>query len=223
MRYLSPIRAVLAAVAAVTVTACGGSSPSSPPPPAASPPTANNPPNPGSPPVGQASAPAIVGFSLQPGLLLGEKLLVVVGGGFQTGASVTFNGVAATSVGVDPAGASIICVTPSQPPGSVTIVVTNPDGHSVTFTGSDTAAPPSVNGFGSSTGAPGSTFFFDGSGIVFPKVFFGTVEATIVSITARPPIQVTVQVPNIPSGTYEVVLVNSDGQFSTVWPIFVIP
>ena len=222
MRFQTTIRATLAVMVALTTIACGGHSSDAAPPAASPPPNPGAGPPPPQPGPGAAPAPAILGFSLQFTGTFQHRLLVLVGGGFQAGAAVTFNGVKATSVGVDPAGASIICLTTFLPPGSVSVVVTNPDGQSATLTGSDAGAPPGA-ATGGTSGTPGTSYTFGGSSLSSPKVYFGTVPATILSITVRPP-QVTVDVPtSLPSGTYEVIIVNADGQFATVEPMFVVP
>ncbi len=206
MRFQTSNRATFAVLFALSAIACGSS--------------AN--PAPGSMPQ-PAAAPVIIGFRVDVVGTLDHRLLTIVGGGFQAGASVTFSGVKGTNVAVDPSGASIICITPSLAPGSVSVDVTNPDGQSATFTGSDAAAAPEAQG-GSTSGAPGSPYQFGGSRLSSPKVFFGTVQAPIVSTTGLPPIlTVTVNVPSLASGTYEVVIVNADGQFATVEPTFVVP
>jgi hypothetical protein len=221
MRFQATFRASLAVMAALTTIACGGHSSDAAPPATSSPPNPGAGPPPPQPSPGAAPAPEILGFSLQFTGTFQHRLLVLVGGGFQTGAAVTFNGVKATSVGVDPAGSSIICLTPFLPAGSVSVNVTNPDGQSATLIGSDSGAPPTA-ATGGTTGVPGSSYRFGGSSLSSPTVYFGTVPALIVSITARP-IQVTVDVPSLASGTYEVIIVNADGQFATVEPMFVVP
>ena len=144
------------------------------------------------------------------------------GTGFRAGAAVTFNGVEATNVAVDPAGASIMCITPFLPPGSVSVDVTNPDGKSATFTGSNAAASPEAPGGGTSA-ANGSPYQFSGSSSLSRRCS----SARFRCRSSRPPafrpiLTVTVNVLSLASGTYEVVIVNADGQFATVEPMFVV-
>jgi len=58
---------------------------------------------------------------------------VIVGAGFERGARVTFGGIDAWVGSVGPGG--LVTVPPWHEPGTVDVVVTNPDGRSVTLAG----------------------------------------------------------------------------------------
>ncbi|HJQ71510.1 MAG TPA: IPT/TIG domain-containing protein [Blastocatellia bacterium] len=71
----------------------------------------------------------------------GGTAVTITGSGFQSGASVTFGGTAATNVTVTNA-AQITANTPARSAGSVNVVVTNPDGQSGTLTNGFTYTQP---------------------------------------------------------------------------------
>jgi len=76
--------------------------------------------------------------SLEPGSgpARGGDVVVLTGGGFAAGAVVTFGGVPGTDVAVlDLIATRLRVVTPAHAVGTVDVVVTNPDGRSVTVTG----------------------------------------------------------------------------------------
>jgi hypothetical protein len=62
----------------------------------------------------------------------GGTTVTISGANFQAGVSVTFGGLAATSVTLSNSSA-IIAVTPEHSSGPVTVTVTNPDGHSASW------------------------------------------------------------------------------------------
>jgi hypothetical protein len=66
------------------------------------------------------------------GATLGGTMLVISGGGFTPGATVSFGGTPATSVQVESA-TSLTALAPDHSAGLVDIVVTNPDGRSGTL------------------------------------------------------------------------------------------
>lgn len=82
------------------------------------------------------SSPAISSVTPAFGPTAGGTLVTIAGSGFQTGASVTFGGSAASSVNTLSA-ATITALTPAHAAGAVNVVVTNPDAQSATL----------VNGF----------------------------------------------------------------------------
>ncbi|HEY2808963.1 MAG TPA: IPT/TIG domain-containing protein [Steroidobacteraceae bacterium] len=75
-----------------------------------------------------ALAPTLTSVSPKTGLTAGGTHVTLTGTNFVSGATVTFGGAAATSVVVVSA-AQITANTPSHKPGSVNIVVSNPDGQ----------------------------------------------------------------------------------------------
>jgi hypothetical protein len=90
----------------------------------------------------------ISGVSPTQGPTTGGTTATITGSGFQTGATVTFGGVAATNVTVVAGNGIITAVTPAHAAGPVDVVVTNPSGTpiSATLTGGFTylAAPTVV-------------------------------------------------------------------------------
>lgn len=110
----SPRRVTLALLATVlaTLVACGGESATAPPPP----------PQP---------APTIVEISPHEGAITGGTFVTITGSGFQYGAAVAVDGVAATNVRVL-SGSAITAITPpGRALGAVGVVVTNAGGRSV--------------------------------------------------------------------------------------------
>ena len=71
----------------------------------------------------------------------GSVPVILIGTGFGDGATVTFDGVAATGVNVITSN-SIQVITPAHANGAVDVVVTNPDGISVTYTSGFTYGTP---------------------------------------------------------------------------------
>jgi len=100
-----------------------GSAPPPPPPPA-------------------AAAPTVTAISPTSATTAGGTTVSLTGTGFAAGASVTFDGAAASSVAVASA-TSITATTPAHAAGSVDVVVTNTDGRSGLLAGGLTyTAPP---------------------------------------------------------------------------------
>ena len=94
-------------------------------------------------------APTLDSVSPPAGPVSGGNSVSISGHGFETGATVSFGGVAATSVIVNSA-VSITAVTPAHSAGKVNVVVTNGDGQSATLPNGYTygAATGDFNGDG---------------------------------------------------------------------------
>ena len=92
-------------------------------------------------------APALSAVSPTSGPAAGGTAVTLTGQHFVSGATVTFGGAAATSVVVASA-TQITAKTPAHAQGSVSVVVTNPNGQSATvasvFTYTAAATPPSL-------------------------------------------------------------------------------
>ncbi len=84
-----------------------------------------------------SSGPLVSGLDPATGSVAGGDDVTIYGSGFDSGATVTFDGIAATEIVTSPPG-SIACKTPPHAAGSVDVVVTN----------SDLQADTLVNGFG---------------------------------------------------------------------------
>jgi hypothetical protein len=98
-----------------------------------------------------ATSPAftVSGISPNSGTANGGTLVKITGTGFLPGATVTFGGIAGTSVTL-PDSSTISVTTPSHPAGPVNVVVTNSIGQSATLTNAYTytSAPPTGGGGG---------------------------------------------------------------------------
>lgn len=92
-------------------------------------------------------APTVTAVSPASGPTTGGRSVTITGTGFQSGASVTFGGTAATSVVVVNS-TRITAVTPAKAAGKVAVAVTNPDTQSGTLNpGFFYAAPPATSDF----------------------------------------------------------------------------
>jgi hypothetical protein len=82
---------------------------------------------------------AVTGISPTSGTTTGGTSVTITGSGFDSGASVTFGGVAATSVTFVSA-SELQAVTPTSTAGTVDVTVTNPDSQSATLANAYTYA-----------------------------------------------------------------------------------
>ncbi len=78
--------------------------------------------------------PIITSVAPVRGVVAGGTPVTLTGSGFETGATITFGGVPATSV-VFVSTTSMTCVTPAHALGAVDVVLTNPDATVATLTG----------------------------------------------------------------------------------------
>lgn len=92
-------------------------------------------------PVEAAPAPTVTAVSPALGPSAGGTTITITGTGFDSGASVTVGGVAATSVTFVSA-TSITAVTPAGTPGAALVTVTNGDTQSATLSGAFTYQHP---------------------------------------------------------------------------------
>jgi glucose/arabinose dehydrogenase len=87
-------------------------------------------------------APTVTTLEPGSGAARGGDVVVLTGSGFATGAVVTFGGVPGTDVAVlDSIATRLRVVTPAHAAGAVDVVVTNPDGRSVTVAAGYTFLP----------------------------------------------------------------------------------
>lgn len=137
----------------------------------------------------------------------GGQLVNVYGTGFQSGLTITFGGIASTSVTVMSA-STLLVRTPSGLSGTLAVTVTNPDNSSATLpTGYTfgTPAPFTVSGVTPSSGpaAGGTVVTVTGSGFTSGStVRFGSVQAGGVQFVSSTQINATT-----PPGTAGVVSV----------------
>ena len=134
--------------------------------------------------------------SVAPTSTTAGNAIAISGAGFIAGATVTVGGFPALNVTV-PSSTVITATAPAGPSGLATVVVTNPGGASVSFTGivypgtTTTTTPTTTGGqpsvasvspnVGSSVG--GTIVSISGSGFVAPAtVTFGGVPATLVTV-----------------------------------------
>lgn len=168
-------------------------------------------------PVAAANAPAVTALAPAEGAFTGGTPVTITGTGFVAGATVTFDGAAATAVVVATA-TSITATTPAGVQGPAVIEVTNPDTQSGTLSGAFTylGAPPSIGlvapSSGSSTGATvvvitGTSFASGGT------VSFGGTAATAVTFDGAT--QLTATTAAHTAGAVDVVVTNPDAQLVT--------
>ncbi|MGD0696946.1 MAG: IPT/TIG domain-containing protein [Terriglobia bacterium] len=162
-------------------------------------------------------APTITSITPIVGSIIGGTSVTIVGTGFQTGATVSFGGAAATIATVTTT--QITLTTPAHAPGTVNVTVTNPDGSSVTQTGGFTyGLPPSITSVTPNSGPDGGGTIVTITGAEFQQgatVKFGSGMATnvVVSSSAQT-IQATTPVQG--PGTVDVTVTNPDGRSATL-------
>jgi hypothetical protein len=141
------------------------------------------------------------------------------GSNFVSGATVSFGGTAASNVTVT-SSTTIMATTPAQPAGAVNVTVTNPDGQSATLNNSFTYTSlpaPTINKISPASGriTGGTSVMIKGSGFVKgATVLFGDVKAMTVTVSGSNAIS-AVSPPHA-SGAVNIVVINPDGQSSTL-------
>ena len=168
-------------------------------------------------PAGAANAPTVTAVAPSEGAFSGGTAVTITGTGFVAGATVTFNGVAATGVSVSSA-TSISATTPAGVQGAAVIAVTNPDTQSGTLSGAFTylGAPPSITlvspNSGSSLG--GTVVTITGAAFVTgATVTFGGTAATAMTFDSATQLKATT--PAHTAGAADVVVTNPDAQLVT--------
>ncbi len=139
----------------------------------------------------------------------GGTTITINGTGFVSGATVTFGGIAGTSVTLL-SSTQLQAVTPPHSAGTVNVVVTNPGGQSATLTNSFTYGnQPTVSNLSPGNGptAGGTAVTINGSNFQSGvSVSFGGTNAT--SVTLVNSSQLTVVTPAHATGTVNVVVTN---------------
>jgi hypothetical protein len=163
--------------------------------------------------IAPASAPVTSSISPKSGPTSGGTLLTVSGANFQSGATVLFGGVAASSVTVKSA-TQIQAVVPAHIAGLVDVTVRNPDGQSSTLSGSFTfnlgsltvtsVSPNSGPATGGTTVTITGTNFQTGA-----LVSFGTASAPTVTVNSATQIQAVT--PANAAGAVNLTVQNPDG------------
>jgi IPT/TIG domain len=145
----------------------------------------------------------------------GGLLVLVIGTGFGPDSTVTYGGVPATGVSIDPSTGGLLSITPPNPEGFVDIVVTNPDGQTATSAGFHYGPPPSISGFSPSTVLRrGDLITVSGANFA---VAFGVqvvVGGTVASIVSRTDTQIVFAAPKLNVGSYPFAVSNFDGQYA---------
>jgi IPT/TIG domain-containing protein len=180
-----------------------------------------------------APPPVVTAVNVRGSPQAGGGLLLFAGGGLGNTVSVTFGGVPATGLTFDPLRGTLTVTVPASPlgptaDGFVDLVLTNLDGQATTWPGFHYGNPPQALSFTPTTGQKGDTvvitgvdFTADASG---PRsglqVQFGGTPAVIIAKSAT---EISVTVPKLNPGSYPLVVVNFDSQFSVAPGTFFLP
>jgi IPT/TIG domain-containing protein len=159
--------------------------------------------------------PFISSVSPASGPPAGGSNITISGGNFLPGAKVTLGGTPALNVSTSPG--SITATTPPGSAGLVDVVITDPDGESVSsaaFTYQQ--PPPSISGISPASGSTngGNTVMITGANFLAPMVTFGGTAGTVTFVSSTTILVVTPA--NASSGPVAVTVMNSDSQTNTV-------
>ncbi len=161
--------------------------------------------------------PAITSLAPSSGPTAGGTTVTITGSDFQSGASVTIGGSAATSVSVS-GSTQIVCTTPAGTAGAASVVVTNPDLQSATLTGGYTyVAPLSLTSVSPSVVSTlgGTPITLTGTGFLAgATVLVGSSLATSVVVVSQTTI--TAFAPAGTAGAASVTVTNPGGGASTL-------
>jgi hypothetical protein len=160
--------------------------------------------------------PTITSLSPTSGSASGGTPVTISGSNFVSGATVTFGGTAATVTSIT--ATTIAVTTPAHAAGTVSVVVTNPDGQSATLTNSFTynAPGPTIKTVSPTSGSRsgGTTVTISGTNFVSGAVVtFGGTKATVESLSST---SIRVRTPAHARGTVNVVATNPNGQSATL-------
>ncbi|MFY9558131.1 MAG: IPT/TIG domain-containing protein, partial [Blastocatellia bacterium] len=168
-------------------------------------------------------APTVIGVSPNSGSTSGGTAVTISGTNFVAGATVTFGGAAASNIVVS-SSSSISATTPPHAAGSVSVVVSNPDGQSGTlangFSYSVTPPPPpapTVSGISPSSGpiSGGTQITISGANFVTgATVSLGGAAASNVTVTSATSISAVT--PAHAAGVVNVTVTNPDAQSGTL-------
>ncbi|MCI0343271.1 MAG: IPT/TIG domain-containing protein [Planctomycetales bacterium] len=160
---------------------------------------------------GPPPAPTVTAVNPTSGPTAGGTAITITGTGFQTGATVTVGGAAATSVTVLSA-ATITAVTPAGTAGPASVTVTNPDTQTGTLTGGFTyTGGPTLSSVSPSSGdvSGGTPVTLTGTGFqTGATVTLGGTLATGVVIVS--PTTINCQTPSGSAGPVTVTMTNPD-------------
>jgi hypothetical protein len=161
--------------------------------------------------------PTLTAVSPTSGPATGGTAMTLSGSNFTSGARVTFGGAAATNVVVS--ATQITANTPAHVPGSVEVLVTNPDGQSASLPSGFTfvAVTPTVTSVSPTSGrtSGGTRVTLTGTNFVAgATVSFGGAAAT--SVVAVSAAQITAVAPPHKAGSVNIVVTNPGGQNGTL-------
>ncbi|WP_338868383.1 IPT/TIG domain-containing protein [Myxococcus stipitatus] len=165
-----------------------------------------------------APSPRLTGLAPSSGPSTGGTQVSFTGSGFESGATVSFGGVAASAVSVVDA-EHLTATTPAHAVGVVDVVVANPSGSRATLDGGFTyekAPAPVLTGIAPSSGPTrgGGALTLTGSNFVAgARVTLGSVDATDVTVVSANTLTATA--PARAAGVVDVAVIHPDGQ-STV-------
>lgn len=169
---------------------------------------------------GTATPPTVTSVSPNTGTTSGGTTVTISGSGFVSGATVSFGGTASPTVSVTNS-SSITAASPAHAEGTVSVVVTNPDGLSGTLANSfayvASIPPPHVNSVTPSSGptSGGTSITISGTGFMTgASVLVGGTQATGVSVPSSTTITATT--PAHLAGAADVSVVNDDDQMGTL-------
>jgi hypothetical protein len=180
-----------------------------------------------------AAPPVVNAINVHGSPQAGGGLLLFAGTGLGGTVSVTFGGAPATNLVHDPTPGTLMVTIPPCPAGPtadvfVDLVLTNVDGQTTTWPGFHYGNPPAPSGFTPSTGPKGTVMVLSGADFTADatgvraglQISFG---GTLGTITQKSPTQITVTVPKLNPGTYQVIVTNFDGQFAVAPGTFTVP
>jgi hypothetical protein len=144
----------------------------------------------------------------------GGKMVLIVGAGFQPGATVTYDGIPAASVTTDPQSGGLVTVTPPHPAGFVDVVVTNPDGGSATHPRFHYGPPPVITSFSPTTVRKGDTVTITGTDFAVDYGVQVNIGGAFPQVLSRSSTQLVVIAPKLNQGSYQVFVTNFDSQYS---------
>ena len=153
--------------------------------------------------------------SVYPNQGVATDSVTLTGTGFLAGATVTFGGVAATSV-VVASSTSITCVVPTHALGAVDVVVTNTDtGTGTLASGFTYMAALSVGSVSPTTGQAGTSVTITGTGFMTgATVTFGGVAATSVVVASSTTMTCVISLHA--AGAVDVVVTNPNSRYTTM-------
>jgi len=166
----------------------------------------------------QSTAPVVSAVAPSSGTTSGGTAVALTGARFASGATVSLGGIAATGVIVNDA-STLTATTPAHAAGTVSVVVTNPDGQSGTLGNGFTYLAPALTisgvspNVGLTTGGTAVTVS-GGNFAAGAKLKFGGKLATSVVVVNSTTI--TANTPAHSAGTVDVVVTNPNGQSATL-------